>query len=105
MKTIKFAAIAAVAVLGFLGCGNSQARVYRIAVDASALDNLPPSCYNNNTVPTTKTELTNEKGEITFTIWDGPDGKQYLETSANSFTIGDADPVQIVGPIESTDSK
>ncbi|MFL5321347.1 MAG: hypothetical protein ACJ790_16930 [Myxococcaceae bacterium] len=104
MKALKIAAFAAV-VAGLVGCGNSQARLYQLAIDASALGNLPPSCYANNTVPTNKTELTNYKGEDQWAIWDGPDGKQYLDMGTTSFTLGNADPVVVTGVIESTDPK
>lgn len=104
MKLFKVAAFAA-AVAGLVGCGNSQTRLYHVAVDTSPLGNLPPSCYTNNTVPNEKTELTNYKGETEWALWDGPDGKQYLDLGSMSLKLGSADTIQVVGSIESTDPK
>lgn len=104
-------AASAVALLALVGCGSSNARTYSIAYDGSASQNLPPSCFVNNTVPTQKVELTNERREIVFVIWDGTEGKQYLDISDKTWgggtqkELGDADPVIIDGLIESTDGK
>lgn len=98
-------AAAGVLALGLVGCGSSQSRVYTIAYDTSPTQNLPPSCYNNNTVPTQKVELNNERADMTFVIWDGAEGKQYLDLSVKSYDLGDADPVIVDGLIESTDGK
>ena len=104
MKGMKiFAGVAA--LLALVGCGGANARTYSVAFDDSASQNLPPSCFVNNTVPTTKVELTNERQELVFVIWDGTEGKQYLDLSRKSWSLGDAEDVIISGLVESTDGK
>lgn len=98
-------AAGAVALLALVGCGGSNARTYSIAYDSSAAQNLPPSCYLNNTVPNKKVELTNERQQLAFVIWDGTEGKQYLDISDKTWQLGNAEPVIIEGLIESTDGK
>lgn len=98
-------AAAGVLALGLVGCGNSQSRVYNVAFDNSPLQNLGPSCYDNNTVPTQKVELINERENMSMVIWDGTEGKQYLDLGVKRFDLGDADPVIVDGLIESADGK
>lgn len=104
---MKSSLIAAVGVfaLALVGCGSSQARVYSIAYDSSPDQNLPPSCFDNNTVPTKKTEYSNERKQLQFVVWDGAEGKQFLDISDKVWNLGDADPVIIDGLIESPDGK
>jgi hypothetical protein len=73
---------------------------YRVAVDISALANLPPSCFLNNTVPTIKTITTNLRAEQSWNVWTAADNKQYLDVGNFSVTLGHADPVVIGGLVE-----
>lgn len=98
-------AAAGVLALGLVGCGNSKARVYNFAFDRSPLQNLAASCYDNNEIPPTKVDLSNEREEMTIVIWDGAEGKKYLDLGIKEYPLGDADPVIVDGLIESEDGK
>jgi hypothetical protein len=82
------------------GCGPSQARVYRLAVDPSVLLNLPTTCYRNNATQYDKTTWTNYKLQYDVAIWDGVDGKSYLDMGQQTFNLGNAVPVKVIAPIE-----
>lgn len=103
MRTLK-CVIGAVIAAGLLACGGGQPRIYRIAVDPSPLGSLPPSCYQNNAVSTMRVIGTNLREETQWVIWDGVDGRQYLDLG-NGFEIplGDAEPVGFNGVIEGKD--
>ena len=90
--------LAALPLLG--GCGGSQARVYRIAVDPAPLLNLPTTCYRNNATQYDKVTWTNYKLQYDLAIWDGVDGKSILDMGNPTFQLGQAVPVVVKAPIE-----
>ncbi|MBM4378280.1 MAG: hypothetical protein FJ086_03115 [Deltaproteobacteria bacterium] len=82
------------------GCGGSQARVYRIALDPSPLNNLPTTCYRNNATQYEKTTLSNYKVQFDISVLDSVDGKSILDMGKQTFYLGQAAPVVLEGPIE-----
>lgn len=110
MRSMKFLAVAAAAVALF-GCNTGQPRIYRVAVDESPLRTLPPACFSNNEIVggTERETVTNWREETEWVIWDGVnsagDTKQFLDLGeGQSFPLGDAQPVTVVGVIEGADN-
>jgi hypothetical protein len=95
--------VTAVVAGGLLGCGQPQ-KYYRVAVDLAPLRNLPASCYNNNTTPPPQTNTTQDVQQ--WVMWDGVDGKQYLEVGGVNYSMGNAT-VSITGDalVSSGDAK
>jgi hypothetical protein len=108
MRSIKYLSLAA-AALAAAGCGNNPVTTYRVVVDETALGGLPAGCYQGGTIPTQKDLNPSEFKEFIWTVWSGPSGKSYLDTSAfgetHSIKLGDATPVIVIGAIESNDGK
>jgi hypothetical protein len=108
MRSIELLCLAAAGVAA-AGCGGSPVTTYRVAVDETALGGLPASCYAGGTLPTQKDLNPNEFPEFIWTVWSGPSGKSYLDTSlfgeTKAIGLGDAAPVSVIGAIESSDSK
>ncbi len=102
MRAVKIAVVFA-ALVGAVGCNTGQPRTYRIAIDASPLGSLPPSCYRNNTVSTLRTIGTNLRAETQWVVWDGVENKQYLDIGNFSVTMGDAERVDVGDMIEGQD--
>jgi hypothetical protein len=87
-------AVGAVAVGSLLGCGQ-QPRYYRVAIDETPLHNLPASCYESGTAPTDQT--TNVVDVEQWILWDGVEGRKYLQVGNIDYALGDADDVDING--------
>lgn len=102
MRIVKFM-LAAVVAAGAIGCNSGQPRIYRIAIDPSPLTSLPPSCYQGNAVSTLRTIGTNLRSEVQWVVWDGTEGKQYLDLGAFAVKLGDADTVTVGSMIEGQD--
>lgn len=105
MRSVKVV-IAAVAGLVLLACNTGQPRIYKVAIDASPLGNLPATCYVNNELPNnqTRTTYTNLRLEQEWVIWDGVENKQYLDMGSVQFGLGDAAPVVVAELIEGTEN-
>lgn len=98
--------VSAVAAAAFLGCNGGQPRIYHVAIDKTPLLSLPQTCYSNNQIEggSTRTTLTNWRDEAEWVIWDGTDGKQYLDMgSSTQFDLGDAESISVIGLIEGQD--
>lgn len=87
--------IAAAVLVGAVGCNNGQPRLYLIAVDLTnqRRENLGQNCFVTPPDPSNITRSTyqNVKNEYEWAVWDGVDGKQYLD-GANRGTDGTGDP-------------
>jgi len=84
--------------LAAFSCGGGQPRYYRVAINRSALENLPASCYAGGVVPSTTDKSTNVVEVQQWSIWDGTDGKLYLVIGdLSGFTLGNAERVRISG--------
>lgn len=81
-------AVAAVMVGGMMGCGE-QPRYYRVSIDRAPLANLPTSCYRSGTVPTDD-RTTNVVDVGQWIIWDGVEGRKYLQVGNIDYRLGDA---------------
>jgi hypothetical protein len=92
MRFIKWA-VAVAAASSLMGCGNSQPSVYRVALDRAV---VPNTCYRTapTGTPDTTTNLIDEKQWV---VWEGLDGKKYLETGSISYVLGDAQRIIIIG--------
>lgn len=101
MRAVKFAMFAALAV-AFVGC-NNQPLTYRIAIDASPLNSLPPSCYRNNYLNQDRTTTNNLREERQWVVWNGVENKQYLDIGSMAVTLGHADPIDVGDLIEGSD--
>lgn len=75
--------LAALATLTLAACGGSNPRVYLVAVDQQAIapGTAPTSC-NNDQVSPTKDVYTNLRAGTEWELWDGVDGKQFLDIGA-----------------------
>jgi len=82
------------------GCGGSQARIYRIALDPAPLNNLPTTCYRNNATQYDKTTWSNYKVQFDVSVLDSVDGKSILDMGKQTFYLGQATPVVVEAPIE-----
>lgn len=105
MRSMMLLATAAAAVALF-GCNSGQPRIYHVAVDPTPLLSLPASCFANNSTEmnTSRTTISNWRSEYEWVIWDGADGKQYLDLGGSThFDLGDAQPVDVIGLIEGQD--
>ena len=107
MRSMKVLFAASAAVL-FLACNTGQPRIYKIAVDQSPILTLPPTCYSNNEIPggTIRYQETNLRQDMEWVIWDGVEGKQYLDLQmgGGSFDLGDAAPITVAELIEGQDN-
>jgi hypothetical protein len=90
MRSMKWA-FAVVAASSLLGCGNSQPSVYRVAVEPVV---IPSTCYRTapSGTPDTTTNLVDEKQWV---IWEGVDNKFYLEPGNISYSLGEAQRINI----------
>lgn len=80
--------LSAAALLALAGCGDPQPQVYRVAINDAALNDVPATCYNNNTVPGDRT-TDNRHVEQLWTLWHGADAKSnYLELPAQNWFLG-----------------
>lgn len=93
------AASFAVLAVGLLGCNSGQPRAYRIAVNRAGLQNLASSCYVDNKPDENKVMTTNLMSEQQWVVWDGPDGKQYLDVGAYAEVLGHAGVVSLAGDV------
>lgn len=88
-------------LFGCGGGGGASPEVYDVAIDYFR---VPDSCYRPNNAPTVTviTEAPLSKGR--WLVWDGPDGRAYLEVEAGGGTIrmGDAPSVTLGGTLEGT---
>jgi len=96
MRSMKLL-LGAVAALVFVGCNNGQPRLYKIAVDASPLLNLPSQCYLDNTQPNQRYSVTKLMMEQEWAIWDGADGQRFLDLGNASWQLGEADRISFNG--------
>lgn len=81
-------AVAAVLAGGVMGCGE-QPRYYRVAIDRAALANLPTTCYRSGAAPTDD-RTTNVVDVGQWIIWDGVEGRKYLQVGNIDYRLGDA---------------
>jgi hypothetical protein len=97
---------AAVAAVALLACNSGQPTTYRVAVDESPRLALPPTCFANNEIPggTERSTVNNLRTEYNWNLWDGVDGKQYLDLGTASFPLGHAAPITIDDLIEGSDN-
>ena len=98
MKTVLMAAAAMVVLVG---CNSGQPRIYRVAVDVSPAKTVQnPSCYKANAVPGGTVSETNLRVEQQWVIWDGVEGKQYLDMGRQQFKLGDSPTINFAELIE-----
>lgn len=105
MRSVKLLMVGAIAAVA-LAC-NNQPRIYRVAIDSTNLNALPVTCWVDNKPPDTaeRLQINNIRQELEWAIWDGVEGKQYLDMGPNtSFGLGHAEPVAISDLIEGQDN-
>jgi len=91
--------VTAVAAGGLLGCGQPE-KYYRVVVDRSPLNNLPSSCYVNNTQPPPGGTTNLQQVVQQWVLWEGTEGRRYLELDGNiRYELGNAFPVSISGDV------
>jgi len=92
--------VTAVAAGGLLGCGQGE-KYYRVVVDRSPLNNLPSSCYINNTPPPPPQPTNNLQQDVQqWVLWEGTEGRRYLELGGNiNYGLGNAYTVSIPGEV------
>jgi hypothetical protein len=97
--------LAATAFFALVGCTPGQPKLYRVALDRSPERNVAaPSCYRNSQLPGGK-----QISEVHFfedhqwVLWDGIEGKQYLDIGAQTFQLGHAPTITVTDMIEGSD--
>lgn len=83
------------------GCGFGQPRIYKVAIDTTALASAPASCYRGNNPPAVAV-TTNQLAESQWVFWDGESGQNgatYLDVGTVAFPLGSAAPIAIGGII------
>lgn len=96
MRSILLSAVA----LLFVGCGDPQPNVYKIAIDTTPLRSLAGSCYEEGAAPEWNGTVTNIVTEQTWEWWPGLEGNSYLQIGdTGGFNLGDAEDVSINGTI------
>jgi hypothetical protein len=104
IKTL-VAALASLAVLA--ACNNGQPRLYKVAVDMSALSPVTDStCYFNNMAPNAAVTTTDLRTEQQWVVWDASDtdGKplQYLDPGEQRAKMGNSPSIDFHDTIETT---
>lgn len=105
MRSLKVLLTAA-AGLVLLACNTGQPRIYKVAVDNKPLLDLPQTCFSNNEIPAGSVRYNQENlfDEHEWTIWDGVEGKQYLDMGGTAhWQLGDSAPIVIDDLIEGKD--
>ena len=92
--------VTAVAAGGLLGCGQPE-KYYRVLVDRSPLNNLPSSCYVNNTPPPQPQPTNNLQQDVQqWVLWEGTEDRKYLEVGGRiNYGLGNAYSVDISGDV------
>ncbi len=102
--------LAALAVAVLSACGPSKTKYFKVAVDDTNLRKISPatmaSCYAPGTSTDVRNTTTTESivKELEIGIWDGTDGKVYLELPAAgiSQTLGDSPTITFTGMVAGT---
>jgi hypothetical protein len=97
-----------VVVGGVVGCGAPQPRYFKVAIDPSPLGEITAanaanaSCFVSgaSTEVRSSTTLESVRRELEWAIWDGVEGKQYLELPRLQFELGDSPAIDFSGLIE-----
>ncbi len=92
---------AAFAALAVSACNPGQPRIWRVAFDASAIESLSvPTCYIGQRIPTFRTQQQNYRRDADWIIWDGVDGKQFLDLGNPTFKLGDSPVLNVEDVVE-----
>jgi len=78
-----------------VSCGVGQPKLYKVALNPSALNALASTCWRPGNAPVDSTQISHGFNESDWTIWDGTQDKQYLAFSATTFALGNANPVRV----------
>lgn len=106
MRSMKLAALGALALLSLVGCSQGQPRLYRVAIDETPVRTIAvPSCFRNNNLPSGRGNFaeSNFRSEEDWVIWNGIDQVEYLDLGSQVRKIGDAPEIRINDLIEGTD--
>lgn len=98
--------LAALAVIGLAACGSNQPKLYRIALDRTPERTInEPSCFVDGMAPNNGagTSELNYRQDAQWLIWDGVEGKQYLDVGTLQFKLGHAPTIDINDMIEGAD--
>ena len=106
MRSVKLAIVSAMSLFALAGCNAGQPRIYRVAIDNSAVVGLNnPSCFVNNILPSTGGALVQEQNyreQQEWVIWDGDAQKEYLDIGEKKFRLGDSPTIRVDELIEGT---
>jgi hypothetical protein len=94
--------VLASSVFALCACGGGQPRIFKVAINQTALEALVATCYRNSTPPTDTVTTTNGFVARDWTLWDGVGDKQYLDVGVNTWQLGHANPVQTGGASSSS---
>ncbi len=106
MRSVSVLFAAAAAFL--MACNSGQPTTYLIALDPTPLGTLASACYVDNSAPgttpgSTRNTAQNFRGEMTWVIWDGNDGFEYLDMGGVSFPLGNAEAITVSSLIQGQD--
>lgn len=106
MRSTKLVLLGALSLLGLVGCNGGQPRIYRVAIDKTPIRTIAdPSCFRGNILPSGRGQLSevNFREEDEWVIWDGVEGKQYLDLGTQSYKLGDSPEIRVADLIEGSD--
>ncbi|MFZ5469152.1 MAG: hypothetical protein ACOZIN_06890 [Myxococcota bacterium] len=109
---MKTCSVVVFCVVGLMtaSCGSPN-RTYKIAIDTTPAlsSNLPASCFLNSQRPTTNlVQAVNVRDGAEWVIWDGPEGKQFLDITGSipaGAQLGNSPALMVGSMIESSDSR
>ncbi len=83
-----------VGAVSLVGCGQ-QPQHYRVAIDESPLQNLASTCYTSGETPADKTS--NVVDVQQWSVWEGVEGRKYLQVGTLNYRLGDSYNLTIAG--------
>lgn len=106
MRSMKLVVLSALSLFALAGCNSGQPRIYRVAIDRSAIVGLNnPSCFVNNILPSNGGSLVQEQNyrtEQEWVIWGGVDQKEYLDIGEYKERLGNSPQITVNELIEGT---
>ncbi len=97
--------LGSLALVALSGCNMGQPRLWRVAIDMTPIRTIAnPSCFRGNILPSGRGQLSevNYRESSEWVIWDGVEGKQYLDIGTKNYKLGDSPEITVSDLIEGT---
>lgn len=106
--TVSLAVFSSLLFLAASGCAPPPPRTYKVALDDKALADIAPenatyaSCFVTGATSDARrtTATSGLLSQYELTIWEGVDGKLYLELPTMRFDLGDSPSISFAGLVE-----